>query len=123
MLAIHLQQLKFHSFHGLYAEETIVGNDFEVNITIKFHPKEIPCTAIQQTIDYVAVYELVRERMLIPTPLLETIATDLVLAIFHQHPIAEEVMISIKKMNPPIQNFEGTVGVSLEFKRSDILLR
>lgn len=121
MLAIHLQQLKFHSFHGLYEEENITGNEFEVNLTVKFHPHEIPCQSIEQTINYVSLYEMIKERMNKPTPLLETIATELVLQIFQKYIFSEEVSISIKKINPPIINFQGIVGVSFELKRKDLM--
>jgi len=53
--------------------------------------------------------------------LLETIATELALAIFERFDFIEEVKISIKKLTPPIVQFEGTVGVSFELKRADLM--
>ena len=35
MLIIHLHKLLFHSFHGLYEEEQVLGNEFEVNTDIE----------------------------------------------------------------------------------------
>ena len=38
MLSIHLKNLIFKAYHGIYEEEKIQGNIFEVNIAIYHHP-------------------------------------------------------------------------------------
>jgi len=116
MLMIHLEQILFRSYHGLYEEERINGNDFLVDVTVKYQPfGEI--NRIEDTINYAEVFELVRKRMAIATPLLETVAMDIAALILSEFKIAEKVMITIKKLNPPIKNFNGKVGVSFELKR------
>ena len=121
MLSIHLHHLRFHAHHGLYKEEKIVGNEFEVEVTVKYYPPEIPVIEIHQTIDYASIYKLVDERMKQTVDLLETFVSDTALGILHQFKLAEEVYISIKKMHPPLLNFEGNVGVSFEIKRSELI--
>jgi len=116
MLTIHLEQILFRSYHGLYEEERINGNDFLVDVTVKYQPfGEI--NRIEDTINYAEVFELVRKRMAIATPLLETVAMDIAALILSEFKIAEKVMITIKKLNPPIKNFNGKVGVSFELKK------
>ena len=116
MLTIHLEQILFRSYHGLYEEERINGNDFLVDVTVKYQPfGEI--NRIEDTINYAEVFELVRKRMAIATPLLETVAMDIAALILSEFKVAEKVMITIKKLNPPIKNFNGKVGVSFELKR------
>ena len=58
--------------------------------------------------------------MAIPTPLLETVVTDLAQKILAQFSLAEEVLISIRKMHPPVSNMQGSVGVSFELKRKNL---
>lgn len=120
MLAIHLQKLKFYAFHGLYEEEKILGNEFEVTLSVKFILKQFPCRTIDQTINYVLLFDLVKERMNKPTPLLETIASEIANQIFEEFQIVEEVIISITKLTAPIISFTGVVGVSLELKRNEL---
>jgi dihydroneopterin aldolase len=43
---------------------------------------------------------------------------DIAVQILTRFAMAEEVNISIKKLHPPIANFEGSAGVSFELKRS-----
>lgn len=122
MLSIHLHNLHFFSYHGLYEEERVLGNHFELNLDVKHGPKRLPVQELADTVDYVSVYELVRERMAIPTPLLETVVTEIAKEILIRFALAEEVFISIRKMYPPIPHMHarGSVGVSFEIKRKDL---
>jgi dihydroneopterin aldolase len=116
-LQIHLKNVRFFSFHGIYKEETKVGGEFEVNLEVTCTPSNLNFTDINNTINYVSVYELVAKKMAIPTPLLETIATETATEILQQFPLATAVFISIDKINPPIENFQGSVGVSFTIQR------
>jgi dihydroneopterin aldolase len=118
MMKIHLSKLYFFAFHGIYEEERLLGNDFEVNIEVGFTPASLPVLHIKDTINYVDVYGLVKKRMSIPTALLETLATDIAIAILAQFSLAEQVFISIDKVRPPIEQFRGRLGVSFELKRN-----
>lgn len=117
MFTIHLQNLQFKSFHGLYAEEKILGNCFVVNLTVKYQPTTLPINAIEQTINYQNIFEIIEKRMSIPTELLETIVVDIANEIMNAFLIVEEVDICIAKKNPPIKNFVGNVAVSYLIKR------
>jgi len=111
MLTIHLHNLLFHSFHGMYKEEKILGNDFEVNVDVSIKAQE-NITKLRQSVDYVSLYSLIKEVMDQPTPLLEKLVQELADKIRLLDEKIEGVSISIKKVNPPIGNLQGTVGVS-----------
>ncbi len=111
MLTIHLHKLLFHSFHGVYEEEQLLGNDFEVNADIELETSE-QLTKLRQTVNYVTVYEVIKQRMQQPTPLLETVAQELAQLIHKIDDRIKSVSITIKKLSPPIENFQGEVGVS-----------
>jgi dihydroneopterin aldolase len=117
MLLIHLHNLKFHAYHGVFEEERIIGNDYEVNLSVGFEPKQFPIQHLNQTLDYTQLYQLVKKRMSQPTPLLETIATEIAAEIQSQYSEVAKISISIKKLYPPVNNFEGSVGVSFEWNK------
>lgn len=119
MLTICLHNLQFRAFHGLYEEEKIKGNDFELQVTIQYQPLS-HVKELHQTINYELVYKLIEERMQIATPLLETIVMDIAQQILGEFHSAEEVFISIKKLNPPIKGMKGSVGVNYHSKRKDV---
>ena len=105
--------LNFISHHGIHEEEKILGTAFEVNVEVEIKHNDRIDT-IHQTIDYVQVYNMVKERMAIATPLLETVLEDLVTKIHQSSTLIKSIAVSIKKINPPIENFSGSVGVSLK---------
>ena len=113
MYTIHLHHLEFFAFHGLYEEERIVGNRFEVSIEVEFESDDI-LSSISDTIDYSVIYEIVKKRMLIPTDLIEVVAEDIISAICQKFPQVKQIKISIQKSNPPVIGFKGSVGVSLQ---------
>jgi dihydroneopterin aldolase len=120
MLSIHLHNIKIFAHHGIYEEEKILGNEFELNITIKHSPQRLPVKHLADTVDYISVYELVKKRMAIPTSLLETVATEIAGEILVQFSLAEEVSVSIRKIYPPVSGLNGSVGVSFDLKRKDL---
>ena len=117
MLYIHLHDLRFRGFHGVYEEERLLGNEYEVNLSIAFEPGRLPLRDMDQTIDYTTLYQLVKQRMAVPTQLLETIVTGIADEIQMKHPSVTKISISVKKLYPPVNNFEGGVGVSFEWNK------
>lgn len=118
MLTIHLNNLKFNAKHGLYKEEAILGNEFEINISITQLDVKENITAINETINYVQVYQLIANRMKQPTHLLETLAQDICKLILQNFSLADMVEIRINKTSPPISTFIGSVAVSFEMRRN-----
>jgi 7,8-dihydroneopterin aldolase/epimerase/oxygenase len=110
MFTINLHNLIFHSFHGIHEEEQIIGNTFEVNVSLSFISAE-PVTALEQTINYATVYEIIKQRMHIATPLLETLVQDLTQEIHAFDNRIKSVSVSVEKKNPPMSNMEGSVSV------------
>jgi dihydroneopterin aldolase len=111
MFTIHLHNLQFFSFHGLYQEERVLGGRYEVNADISFKTGE-KIALLEQTIDYVKIYHIIKQQMNMPTALLETVAEDLALRMYESDTRITSVNISLKKINPPIANFQGSVAVS-----------
>jgi 7,8-dihydroneopterin aldolase/epimerase/oxygenase len=112
MPAIQLNRLKFFAFHGIHPEEKVLGTEFEVNVIIQFE-RSAPIRSIEQTVDYTKVYEIIKKRMNTPTALLETVLEDLVEEISKLNNAINSISIDIAKINAPINNFSGKVGVSI----------
>jgi len=108
---IYLNNLHFHGYHGLFDEEKIIGNEFVVNVEIVLLNEQI-ISDLNQSIDYSIVYEIIKDIMKTPTPLLETIVANISDAIYAFNKNIKEINIKIEKKHPPIQNFIGNVAVS-----------
>lgn len=113
MYTVHLHQLEFYAYHGLHEEEAIIGNKFEVSVDIHFHQRN-PITAISQTINYVSVYDVLREEMKVTEKLLETLCDRICSKIYLLDNRIASIDITIYKSSAPIHSFTGKVGVSFK---------
>lgn len=112
MIKVQLHQLKFNSFHGIHEEEKILGNDYVIDASVEFHEITSVITSIHETINYAEIYRIIKLRMEIPTPLLETILMEIGNQIHERFPQLRSINISIRKMHPPIEGIEGSAVVS-----------
>jgi 7,8-dihydroneopterin aldolase/epimerase/oxygenase len=112
LLTIQLKDLLFRSFHGVYQEETVLGGDFLVNLTVDFIPPLNIIRQLDETLNYETLFERVKQKMDKPTPLLETIAMELADEILRNYHGVNKVWVAIEKRNPPIPGLTGSVQVS-----------
>jgi dihydroneopterin aldolase len=110
MLTIHLHQIQFFAYHGLYPQEKIDGNHFEVDADVEVDTGKV--LQITDTVDYSSIYQLIARRMQQPTDLLETLLQDMAHEIGKSDQRIKQVSLRIKKINPPIEGFTGYTGVS-----------
>ena len=108
---IELKSVNFFAFHGLHDEERKTGNEYEVDLTVKYITDGKMITKIDDTINYVKLFEIVKQEMEQPRKLLETVAISITDKIQGQFSEVKEVEVRINKKNPPIVNFSGNVAV------------
>ena len=116
MVTIQLHNLIFFAHHGIHKEERLTGNSFELNLDVMFDEKKNKFGSIDDTIDYGALYEILKKRMQVATPLIEKICKEIITKIKKQYPFISEVDISIHKLHAPLENFQGKVGVAMNKK-------
>ena len=112
MITIYLKDLLFYNAHGLFPGEDIVESGFIVNVELLFEHQDQPIVDIDKTIDYTKLYDIVKQRMDIPTPLIETIAMNIGNEIIEKFPFIKFIKIDIQKQHPPISGMIGSVGVN-----------
>lgn len=117
MFTIHLKDLSFHAYHGLYNEEKTIGNRFIVNLHVHYMPMAPVITQLSQAVNYESLFAIVHKRMMQPTALLETIAMDLCNTVLQQFGMVHAVFVSIEKTNPPIPSLEGNVVVAYQLSK------
>ncbi len=112
MITIHLHNVLFYAYHGIHEEEKVLGNEYELSAEIQFHEENEVIYSIQETIDYVEIYNIIKKRMNIPSPLLETIIMDIGNAIKKEYDNVRSISVHLKKIHPPVSGMQGSVGVS-----------
>ena len=111
MITVQLNDLLFNAFHGIHEEEKILGNEYIVDASLEFDEKKDTILHINDTINYAVIYSIIRKKMIVPTPLLETLVMDIGNEIHLQFPFSKSITISIKKMYPPIESMQGSAVV------------
>ena len=118
-ITISVNASRFYAFHGYHEEEKQTGNEFEVDLSVEILPGDGTITGIGETVNYVSLFEILREEMQRPRKLLETLAMEIASSLHQRFPEISKLSISIQKLNPPIYQFTGRVGIRYEktFKR------
>ena len=116
MVVIELNQVRLRAFHGIYEGEKLTGSDYEINVRVVYDEGDSTFDDLKNTINYVEILDIVKQRMRIPTGLLEKVADGIIRDIRHQYPFTTEISISIYKLDAPVENFQGKLGVTLHKK-------
>ena len=109
---IELRNLEFYSFHGLYEEEKRIGGEFVVDVWAKFPAEDHSLNSINETVNYAALFTIIKDEMNQPRELLETIAQSIAEKIYAKYGVIKEVEIRIEKKKAPIAGLNGSVAAS-----------
>ena len=95
--------MEFFAFHGVYEEERVKGNKFEVDLSIDYaFEDKVGGDELESTIDYAELYEIVKVVMDKPANLLEHLAVSIKDRVKTKFPLTQNVQVTITKFNPPI---------------------
>jgi dihydroneopterin aldolase len=100
---IELKNMRFHAYHGVYAQEKKTGNEFRVDLKLEVDvSKACLSDSLEDTVNYSAVYDIVKHEIEIPSKLIEHVAYQIVAQIKNHFPEIETVEICLAKMAPPV---------------------
>lgn len=112
---IELDTMKFYAYHGVSPQETRVGNTFVVNLLLTAPlEKAVASDDLNDTINYAAVYEVIKKEMAIPSKLLEHAAGRMLEALKEAFPQLLAVRLKLSKLNPPFGGDVYSASVILE---------
>jgi len=115
MSKIYLENMEFYAFHGCFAEEQVIGNQFLVNAEIEVNTEESERTDnLGDTLNYQEVYQYIDKEMQQKSKLLENVARRIVDRLRLKFPAIESIRIKISKMHPPMGGKMQCVSVELE---------
>jgi len=115
---IKLKNIKVFAYHGCLKEETKIGSDYRVDLVVKSNlniSRESDC--LNDTVDYVLLNKIVKEEMNIPSKLLETVAKRILNRVFFESNLVTKAMVSVSKINPPIDGDVEMVTIKLTERR------
>lgn len=111
---IRLEKLRFRALHGVLPQEREVGGGFTVTLRIGYPwQAAMDSDAVADTLDYAAVYRLVRCEMAVPSQLLEHVAGRIAKALMRDFPQITSIDLWLTKTCPPMGADSEGAGVEL----------
>ncbi len=111
---IELEGMEFYAYHGYFKSEQLVGNRFEVNISVETDCEKASRTDhLSDALNYEGIYRLVKEEMHQPSHLLEHAAGRILDRIHAEYPGVGTVTVKISKTRPSMGGHIKAVSVTL----------
>ncbi len=115
---IKLKNIRTFSYHGCLVEESKIGSDYRVDLTIKTDLSESSeSDKLTDTVDYVLLNRIVKNEMAIRSELLEHVAQRIINKIFKEEPSVIKIQVKVSKLNPPIGGDVEAVTIMIKQKR------
>jgi len=103
MNTIKVTNIRVYSYHGCLNEETKIGSDYLVNVSVTADlSKSAQSDALEDTVDYVFLNQVVKEEMAVASKLLETVCERILARFIQESPLIDTATVAISKLNPPI---------------------
>ena len=120
-MKIHLNNMVFYGFHGVYPEERKLGQRFNVSITLQTENSlDAKIKELNDTVDYTKVYKEVKHIMEIQQfQLLEDCANTIINKILDNFPLVIGIKVTIEKPGVPMNAALSSVAVEMERGRGD----
>ena len=95
--------MEFFAFHGCFREEQIIGTKFIVDLAIEADTS-LPekNDHLRDTVDYVSLYQCVKQEMEQKSHLLEHVGRRIIDALCLRFPAIDAIELKIAKINPPM---------------------
>ncbi|WP_181151315.1 dihydroneopterin aldolase [Sphingobacterium gobiense] len=114
---VALQKVRFFSPIGYYKEERILGNEFFVDVVVRFPFDNANTEDLSNTINYGELYDLLYEVMKKERTLLESAAEEILSKIQDRYSFVDEARVSVHKTTPPFGHDHVQAMVSLCYIR------
>lgn len=101
--SLELKNMHFFAYHGILEHETLYGNNFSVTLRFSVDLSDA-CISddVEDTVNYAAVYDLVKEEMAKPSKLIENVAYRILRRVKEAFPQIRRIEVELAKMNPPV---------------------
>jgi len=115
MGVIEIEGMHFYAYHGHFEAERVVGNEFRVDVTLETDClKAAASDNLEDALNYQAVYDLIKQEMLVKSHLLEHVAGRILDALFNEFPSIQKAKIKVSKINPPMGGQIEKASVTLK---------
>ena len=118
---IKVTGIKVYCYHGCMPEEEKIGAWYETDVEVDAEiGSAVRTDTLSETIDYTVINQVVRNEMNIRSKLVEHAAGRIATALLRQIASIKEVMVTVSKLNPPVEGEVARFSVSVKMKRTGL---
>lgn len=112
---IHVNDMEFYGYHGVFPEETKLGQRFRLTVSLAVDLSKAGTTDnLEHTVHYGEVYEACRAIVEgPPKKLVEAVAEEVSSRILSQFPLVKGIRVQMVKPDPPIPGHYRSVTIEL----------
>ncbi|MDN7247551.1 dihydroneopterin aldolase [Planococcus shenhongbingii] len=112
---IHVNDMEFYGYHGVFPEETKLGQRFRMTVSLAVDLKIAGETDdLKHTVHYGEVYEACKAIVEgEPKKLVEAVAEEVTARLLTQFPLVKGVRVQLIKPDPPIPGHYKSVAIEL----------
>eukprot|EP00894_Picocystis_sp_ML_P002462 jgi/Pico_ML_1/52979/g3605.t2 len=112
---ILLHGLVFHGKHGVFPEENVLGQKFEVDVELSTDLQTAGRTDdLQHSVNYAQVYDEVKTIVEGPPKnLIESVAEDIARTILKRHPRVQDVVVRVSKPHVAVAGVLDSLGIEI----------
>jgi dihydroneopterin aldolase len=115
---IEIEGMDFFAYHGCFKEERVIGTRFIVDACLTTDTAEAEISdELKHTVNYQAVYALIRQEMEQHAHLLEHVARRIIDAIYRDFSSVTHVKVKVSKLNPALAHGGKIKQVSITLER------
>ncbi|MDF2520843.1 MAG: dihydroneopterin aldolase [Clostridia bacterium] len=117
---ILLKNLSFYGYHGVLEEENKLGQKFIINAVLYVDLEEA-CSSdsVYDTVNYAEVFEIIQyHATIMKYKLIEALAQNIINEIFQKHKRVQEIEITVKKPEAPVNGIYDYLGVEIRRRRN-----
>ncbi len=120
MGTILIEGIKIYAYHGCLEEESKIGGDYIVDVLMETDFESASQTdALEETIDYVDVYDIVKAEMRIRSKLIEHVGRRILDKLKSGFSSLSYAEVKVIKLSPPMNGNVERVSVILKYKKGD----
>ncbi|MGJ1386723.1 dihydroneopterin aldolase [Sphingobacterium spiritivorum] len=114
---IAINAARFYAPVGYYAEEIVTGNEFLVDIEVSYPYKVHSQDELTNTLNYEQLYAIAADVMKQKRKLIESAVEEILETIVNQFHFAEQVNVSITKINPLFGGDRANSRIALSYTK------
>ena len=116
---IYVNRMEFYGYHGVFLEETRLGQRFAVDLSVSVDLKKAGETdELEYSVNYGELYEVCKEIVEgKPYKLVEAVAEKIAASVLKKFALISDVTVKVIKPDPPIPGHYQSVAVEITRSR------